>query len=151
MFIWSPGTLCGHTLYFTISESWNMFINVVIAFNTITEQIIEHSPIPPTSIYQGVLANVQDSLQMLQMTIHRRTKRYAWLWTLNGDRWYNVFSTPPVTRIPFSTWVQPLIHLLNHILCKIPLLKPGCLVFNTTITWLSLANSVTQVSYAKLS
>ncbi|MFS8018764.1 putative F-box-like domain superfamily protein [Helianthus anomalus] len=41
MFIWSHGTLCGNTLYFTISESRDVFINVVIAFNTIIKKIIE--------------------------------------------------------------------------------------------------------------
>ncbi|KAJ0591663.1 putative F-box associated interaction domain, F-box-like domain superfamily [Helianthus annuus] len=107
MFIWSHGTLCGNTLYFTITEEWDVFINVVIAFNTITEKIIEipFPPVPPTSVYEGVLANVQDSLQMLLMTTSGGTKKKADLWTLNGDRWDNLFSTPPVTRIPFSTWV----------------------------------------------
>ncbi|KAF5765508.1 putative F-box associated interaction domain, F-box-like domain superfamily [Helianthus annuus] len=67
MFIWSHGTLCGNTLYFTISESWDVFINVVIAFNTITEKIIKipFPRFPPTSIYEGVLTSVEDSLQML--------------------------------------------------------------------------------------
>ncbi|MFS7964925.1 putative F-box associated interaction domain-containing protein [Helianthus anomalus] len=107
MFIWSHGTLCGNTLYFTITEEWDVFINVVIAFNTITEKIIEipFPPVPPTSVYEGVLANVQDSLQMLLMTTSGGTKKKADLWTLNGDRLDNLFSTPPVTRIPFSTWV----------------------------------------------
>ncbi|MFS7995086.1 putative F-box associated interaction domain, F-box-like domain superfamily [Helianthus anomalus] len=41
MFIWSHGTLCGDTLYFTITEEWDVFINVIIAFNTITKKIIE--------------------------------------------------------------------------------------------------------------
>ncbi|MFS8018765.1 hypothetical protein Hanom_Chr15g01395901 [Helianthus anomalus] len=62
-------------------------------------------PVPPTSIYEGVLASVQDSLQMIIMITSGGTKKSGDLWTLNDDRWYGVFSTPPVTRIPFSTWV----------------------------------------------
>ncbi|MFS7962551.1 hypothetical protein Hanom_Chr08g00727981 [Helianthus anomalus] len=81
MFNWSARTLCGHTLYFTISDSWDVFINVVIGFDTITKQIIEipFPPVPPTPIYQGVLVNVQNLLHMLLITIRRETKRSAGL------------------------------------------------------------------------
>ncbi|KAI3822003.1 hypothetical protein L1987_09584 [Smallanthus sonchifolius] len=69
-FYWSPGTLCGDTLYLTVCECWVVGRNILIGFNTTTEQLKEISfpPVPPAGIFHGVLANVQGSLQMVLTT-----------------------------------------------------------------------------------
>ncbi|KAM0049648.1 putative F-box associated interaction domain-containing protein [Helianthus debilis subsp. tardiflorus] len=52
-FYWSPGTLCAGTLYFTICECWVVGKNVVIGFDTSTEQVrdINFPPIPSSGIF----------------------------------------------------------------------------------------------------
>ncbi|MFS7993444.1 putative F-box associated interaction domain, F-box-like domain superfamily [Helianthus anomalus] len=115
MVIWSAGTLCRHTLYFTVSESWDAITNVVIGFHTITEQITEirFPLVPQADIFRGVLANVQNSLHMVLTTLGEDSQQSTGLWSLQGDHWSNIFSTPPIPPIPFSTWVTVTHYMTN--------------------------------------
>ncbi|KAJ0801341.1 putative F-box associated interaction domain-containing protein [Helianthus annuus] len=54
-FYWSPATLCAGTLYFTICKCWVVGRNVVIGFDTSTEQVTEISfpHVPFSGIFQA--------------------------------------------------------------------------------------------------
>ncbi|KAI3670387.1 hypothetical protein L1987_87978 [Smallanthus sonchifolius] len=112
-FYWSHGTLCGDTLYFTVCECWVVGRNLVIAFDTTTEQVKEISfpPVPPAGIFHGVLANVQDSLQMVLTTGMQEMS--LGIWALQGDHWVNLFLAPPIPPVPLSLWISITHYMTN--------------------------------------
>ncbi|KAK9049933.1 hypothetical protein SSX86_000022 [Deinandra increscens subsp. villosa] len=93
-FYWSSGTLCGDTLYFTVSESYVNGVNVVICFDVNLEQFKEISfpPVPCNGIYKGELLNVKNELHMFVSTGYREMS--IDLWKLEGECWIKDFSCP---------------------------------------------------------
>ncbi|XP_076958718.1 putative F-box protein At3g16210 [Bidens hawaiensis] len=105
-YYWSPGTVCGNNLYFTVCECWVVGRNVVIGFDTITEQVIEipFPSVPPSGIFQAILSTVHNSLHMLLATgMQDMTLQ---LWSLEGEHWVQKISCPPIPPIPLSVWVN---------------------------------------------
>uniref|UniRef100_A0A251V3S4 Putative F-box domain-containing protein n=1 Tax=Helianthus annuus TaxID=4232 RepID=A0A251V3S4_HELAN len=105
-FCWSPATLCAGTLYFTICECWVVGRNVVIGFDTSTEQVTEISfpHVPSSGIFQGVLVTVRNSLHMVLWT--GREYMSLSLWALQGQNWVRLLSTPAVPPIPFDAQLK---------------------------------------------
>ncbi|XP_076886917.1 F-box/kelch-repeat protein At3g23880-like [Bidens hawaiensis] len=102
----SPGTFCGTNLYFTICECWVVGRNVVIAFDTLTKAITE-LPFPLVSssgIFQGLLANVQNTIQMVLTTGMQNMS--LGIWALQEGQWVSMFSVPPIPPISFSVWLH---------------------------------------------
>ncbi|KAK9058181.1 hypothetical protein SSX86_023021 [Deinandra increscens subsp. villosa] len=91
-FYWSSGTLCGDTLYFTLSGSYGNI--VVMCFDVNLEQFKEISfpPVPCVGIYKGELLNVKEQLHMFVSTGYREMS--IDLWKLEGEHWTKVFSFP---------------------------------------------------------
>ncbi|XP_076951337.1 putative F-box protein At3g16210 [Bidens hawaiensis] len=105
-YYWSPGTVCGNNLYFTVYECWAVGTNVVIGFDMTTEQVIElpFPTVPPSGIFQGILSTVHNSLHMLLTTgMQEMTLQ---LWSLQGEHWVPKFSCPPIPPIPLLVWVN---------------------------------------------
>ncbi|KAM0006703.1 putative F-box domain, galactose oxidase/kelch, beta-propeller, F-box associated interaction [Helianthus debilis subsp. tardiflorus] len=104
-FYWSPGTVCGGTLYFTVCECYVVGKNLVVGFDTNTEQVTEISfpPVPSSGIFQGILVDVRQSLHMVLWTGHQDMS--LTLWALQGETWVKHFSTPTVPPIPLSLWL----------------------------------------------
>ncbi|KAI3820097.1 hypothetical protein L1987_13955 [Smallanthus sonchifolius] len=112
-FYWSPGTLCGDTLYFTVCECWVVGRNLLIAFDTTTEQLKEISfpPVPPAGIFHGVLANVRDFLQMVLTTGMQEMS--LGIWALQGDHWVILFLAPPIPPVSLSLWLSITHYMTN--------------------------------------
>ncbi|KAI3820417.1 hypothetical protein L1987_07964 [Smallanthus sonchifolius] len=87
MFYWSPETLCGDTLYFTVCECWVVGRNLSIGFDTTTEQLKEISFPPEMSL--GI-------------------------WALQGDHWVSLFLAPLIPPVTLSLWLSITHYMTNR-------------------------------------
>ncbi|KAK9071611.1 hypothetical protein SSX86_008040 [Deinandra increscens subsp. villosa] len=112
-FNWSSGTLCGDTLYFTISESYVGGVNVVICFDVNLEQFKEISfpPVPSKGIYKGELLNVNNELYMFVSTGYRQMS--VELWKLEGEHWSKVLSSSQIPNISLDLWCS-MTHFMTN-------------------------------------
>ena len=109
-FYWSSGTLCGGSLYFTVSESVVGGIHFVVSFDVNTEQfqIMNIPSIPNHGIVYINLVDVQDELVMFASTgFHEMTID---MWTLQEDTWYHINSFPPIS---LNTW-ESITHYVTN-------------------------------------
>ena len=96
-FSWSSGTLCGGTIYFTLSESVIGGSNCIICFNVDSEefQMINFPPIPNHGIVHISLVNAKDELVVFVATGYREMKIDMWI--LENHTWYNTHSFRPIS------------------------------------------------------
>ncbi|PWA53274.1 F-box domain-containing protein [Artemisia annua] len=82
-FCWSSGTLCGGTLYFTVSETVVGGIHFMISFDVNTEEfeMFNLPPIPNHGIVFISLVNAQNELVMFAASGHRSMKIDMWILT----------------------------------------------------------------------
>ncbi|GKB61366.1 F-box domain containing protein [Tanacetum coccineum] len=97
-FYWSSGTLCGGTLYFTVSESRVGGSRFMISFDVNSEQfrMISLPPIPKDILAQIRLVNPQDELVMFVVTGYREMKINIWI--LQEGTWYRIHSFPLISH-----------------------------------------------------
>ncbi|PWA46940.1 F-box domain-containing protein [Artemisia annua] len=96
-FHWYSGTLCGGTLYFTVSESVVGGSNFMISFDVNSEQfhMTNFPAIPNHGIVYIHLVNAQDELVMFAATGHREMKIDMWI--LREGTWLRMYSFPLIS------------------------------------------------------
>ncbi|PWA72398.1 F-box domain-containing protein [Artemisia annua] len=109
-FCWSSGTLCGGSLYFTVSESVVGGIHFMISFDVNSEQfhMMNIPPIPNHGIGFIRLVDAQDELVMFAATGFREMTIN--MWTLQEGTWYQINSFPAIS---LDTWCSITHYVTN--------------------------------------
>ena len=96
-FYWSSGTLCGGTIYFTLSESVVGANHLMISFDVKSEQfhMINFPHIPKNGISHIRLVDAQDELVMFAATGYSEIKIDMWI--LQEGTWYPIYSFPLIS------------------------------------------------------